>query len=116
MAEKAVGMCRDSIAQVYSWFTSVLDATGMGGFYLAAVFVALAFGFLLARFGNPLSLGSDFAEVGVRTARNAFSDGKYGSGWKVRSDPNYKGKYAKRSNEKSGHRATHKKDIRYREV
>lgn len=112
MASEAIGVCAESIRKVYEWFTVTLDATGMGGFYLAMVFLCMLFGFLLLRFGSALSVGSDFASAGVRSAHNAFAKGKYGSGRKVRSNPGYKGKFETRSNAKSGHRATPKRNIR----
>ena len=52
-----VEMC----AEVTFWFEQLLDATGLGGIYLGSVFVAMATGFLLKRFGSALSLGSDKA-------------------------------------------------------
>ena len=43
------------------WFFDMLDAMGLTGHYYAFVFVAMATGFLLKRFGSALSLGSDKA-------------------------------------------------------
>ena len=48
--------------EVVWWFEQLLDATGLGGIYLGYVFVAMATGFLLKRFGSGLSLGSDTAD------------------------------------------------------
>lgn len=112
MAGEAVGICMESIGMVNEWFMTILDATGLFGFSLAMVFIALGCGFLLSRFGNMVSMGSDFASAGVRSARNAFGKGKYGSGRTVRSNPGYKGKYASRNNPKSGHRAAPVRNIR----
>lgn len=47
--------------EAFYWFEQLLDATGFGGIYLGYVFVAMATGFLLKRFGSALSLGSDKA-------------------------------------------------------
>lgn len=49
------------MADVVGWFEQLLDATGFKGIYLGYVFVAMATGFLLKRFGSALSLGSDKA-------------------------------------------------------
>lgn len=46
---------------VVLWFEDLLDATGLKGIYLGYVFVGMATGFLLKRFGSALSLGSDRA-------------------------------------------------------
>ena len=46
---------------VVMWFEELLDATGLKSIYLGYVFVAMATGFLLKRFGSALSLGSDKA-------------------------------------------------------
>lgn len=50
-----------TFVSVSRWFTSVMDATGAGEFYLAAVFVALTCTFLLSNFGAAFRIGSDKA-------------------------------------------------------
>lgn len=42
-------------------FDRILNATGMGDLYLAMVFLALLFGFLMSNFGNAFHSGSDLA-------------------------------------------------------
>lgn len=43
------------------WFGELLNVTGFENIYFGYVFVAMATGFLLKRFGSALSLGSDKA-------------------------------------------------------
>lgn len=47
--------------ELIGWFEDLLDAIGFVEIYLGYVFVAMATGFLLKRFGSALSLGSDRA-------------------------------------------------------
>lgn len=42
-------------------FEKILKRTGMGDLYLAMVFLALLFGFLMSNFGNAFHSGSDIA-------------------------------------------------------
>lgn len=64
---------------ISSWFSRVLDATGMGPIYLASVFLFILFSRLLTPIFGAAS--SDFAR---RTARSMYNSktGKGGKGGK----------------------------------
>lgn len=51
----------DMVTNIVYWFQALILSTDLLGVYLGYVFVAMATGFLLKRFGSALSLGSDKA-------------------------------------------------------
>lgn len=53
--------CTELLIYCTTWFFDMLDAMGFKPVYFGYVFVSMATGFLLRRFGSALSLGSDRA-------------------------------------------------------
>ena len=58
--------CTLMVYEASTWFMQMLDALGFKGIYFGYVFVAMATGFLLRRFGSSLHLGSDRANYTKR--------------------------------------------------
>lgn len=65
MLEQILSILSTCVLAVSSWFTRVMDLSGMGAFYLSSVFVILTYKFLLSPiFGR--SRGSDTAAQSKR--------------------------------------------------
>lgn len=61
MGSRIMSMYTLLAQSVVRWFTTIMDLSGAGSIYLACVFIALTFSFLLSNFGAAFKLGSDTA-------------------------------------------------------
>lgn len=59
MYDFAVGYIKTVVSAVTRWFTAVYEATGLIPLYISAVCIVFSIGFIVARFGPAISMGSD---------------------------------------------------------
>lgn len=94
MVEQALLMMKTVYENCVAWTTSLFNATGGGNVVLAAFILVLIISMFIMPFrGGRVADGGAFADF----VQGSIYKPRYSNGKRVKSDPNYKGKFEKRS-------------------